>query len=203
MNKKVLKDKVKIIEDYAQQNLRITDYIAKRDLGKIINDKMECPFHEDLSPSMYVDGSKNIYKCFSCGRGGGIISFHMYYRNEIEGRKLNYYEAIDDLIKQEPFIRLDTNIKTVFQLEDESIDITKPIELHSRFSFRNRDTSDKTLAQVIKLIKQRNDVEEILNFINDCMNEEEERFMITKYKLGRMTKEKIVSESISLEELMM
>lgn len=35
-----------------------------------------CPFHDDKNPSMSVSPEKNIFKCFSCGVGGGPINFY-------------------------------------------------------------------------------------------------------------------------------
>lgn len=34
-----------------------------------------CPFHEDNTPSFSVNEQKQIYKCFSCGRGGNVFQF--------------------------------------------------------------------------------------------------------------------------------
>ncbi len=34
-----------------------------------------CPFHHDTHPSMRIDPSRNIFKCFACGTGGDSISF--------------------------------------------------------------------------------------------------------------------------------
>ncbi len=34
-----------------------------------------CPFHEDHRPSMYVNPSKQIFKCFACGAGGDVLKF--------------------------------------------------------------------------------------------------------------------------------
>lgn len=38
-----------------------------------------CPFHDDHSPSMSVSPEKGIYKCFSCGASGNVITFLMEY----------------------------------------------------------------------------------------------------------------------------
>lgn len=46
-----------------------------------------CPFHNDKSPSLSVSQDKQIYKCFSCGEAGNVITFVMKYK------KLTFYEA--------------------------------------------------------------------------------------------------------------
>src|SRR5882762_1722567 len=47
-----------------------------------------CPFHNEKSPSFTVSPSKEIYKCFGCGRSGNSISFIM------EHEKYSYVEAL-------------------------------------------------------------------------------------------------------------
>ena len=40
-----------------------------------------CPFHNDKSPSFSVSQDKQIYKCFSCGEAGNVITFVMKNKN--------------------------------------------------------------------------------------------------------------------------
>ncbi|MEO7801772.1 MAG: DNA primase [Ginsengibacter sp.] len=47
-----------------------------------------CPFHNERTPSFTVSPSKEIYKCFGCGRSGNSIGFLM------EHEKLSYVEAL-------------------------------------------------------------------------------------------------------------
>src|SRR6195256_187564 len=47
-----------------------------------------CPFHNEKTPSFTVSPSKEIYKCFGCGRSGNTISFLM------EHEKYSYAEAL-------------------------------------------------------------------------------------------------------------
>ncbi len=37
--------------------------------------KALCPFHDDHSPSLSINPSKGIYKCFVCGNGGNVFTF--------------------------------------------------------------------------------------------------------------------------------
>ncbi len=47
-----------------------------------------CPFHNEKSPSFTVSPSKEIYKCFGCGKSGNTVSFVM------EHEKYSYVEAL-------------------------------------------------------------------------------------------------------------
>ena len=53
-----------------------------------------CPFHSEKTPSFSVSTDRQIYHCFGCGKGGGVINFVM----EIEG--LNFPEAVGFLAKR-------------------------------------------------------------------------------------------------------
>lgn len=48
-----------------------------------------CPFHDEKSPSFQVSPSKNIYKCFGCGKSGGVVQFVM------EADRKSFPEAIE------------------------------------------------------------------------------------------------------------
>lgn len=40
-----------------------------------------CPFHDDHSPSMSVSREKQIYRCFTCGASGNVLTFVMNFEN--------------------------------------------------------------------------------------------------------------------------
>ena len=53
-----------------------------------------CPFHNEKTPSFSVSASKQIYHCFGCGKGGGVINFIM----EIEN--LSFQDAVTVLAER-------------------------------------------------------------------------------------------------------
>lgn len=69
-------DIIEIISSFIKLKRRGTNYIGL------------CPFHNEKTPSFTVSPSKEIYKCFGCGRSGNTISFLM------EHEKYSYVEAL-------------------------------------------------------------------------------------------------------------
>ena len=53
-----------------------------------------CPFHGEKTPSFNVNPTRNIFKCFGCGKGGDAITFLKEHEN------LTYVEALRWLAKK-------------------------------------------------------------------------------------------------------
>lgn len=53
-----------------------------------------CPFHSEKTPSFSVNAERQIYHCFGCGKGGGVINFIM----EIEN--LSFPDAVQFLARR-------------------------------------------------------------------------------------------------------
>ncbi len=85
----------------------ISDYIPLTLKGK--NYFGVCPFHEDHSPSLSVSSEKQIYKCFSCGATGNVITFLENYLN------ISFIEAISLLAQK---IGLNLNIDKITKEPD-------------------------------------------------------------------------------------
>lgn len=69
-------DVVDIIGSFVRLKRRGTNYLGL------------CPFHDEKTPSFTVSPTKEIYKCFGCGRSGNAIGFLM------EHEKYSFVEAI-------------------------------------------------------------------------------------------------------------
>ena len=83
----------------------IDDLVARSDITDVVSSYVSltkkgsnlwglCPFHKEKTPSFSVSPDKQIYHCFGCGKGGGVISFVM----EIEN--LPFVDAVKLLAKR-------------------------------------------------------------------------------------------------------
>ena len=80
----------------------IQELLARVDIVDVINSRVPltkagrefkacCPFHNERTPSFFVNPQKQFYHCFGCGESGTAVSFLMKYGN------LQFREAIEDL----------------------------------------------------------------------------------------------------------
>ena len=101
-----------------------------------------CPFHSEKSPSFLVSPTKQIYKCFGCGKGWNAINFFM----EIE--RVDYPDAIKQLA------------------EDNRIDLT---DFEKKRQASPEYTSDKEKLKRIMKLAQEFFVEQLhkLSIINN------------------------------------
>ena len=84
------------LTDDILSNIDIVDIIGKymplKRSGS--NFSGNCPFHNEKTPSFMVSPSKQIFKCFGCGKGGNVITF----MQEIE--RIDFRDAAKELAKQ-------------------------------------------------------------------------------------------------------
>ena len=67
----------------------VSDYVNLKRRG--VNMIGLCPFHNEKTPSFTVSPTKNLYKCFGCGKGGNIFTFLETYQG------LAFPEAVEYL----------------------------------------------------------------------------------------------------------
>lgn len=83
----------------------IDELVARSDIADVVGEYVSltpkganmwglCPFHTEKTPSFSVNRDRQIYKCFGCGKGGGVINFVM------EMEHLSYPDAIRHLARR-------------------------------------------------------------------------------------------------------
>ncbi len=84
--KKIDRETVQRILDVADIVDVVSDFVSLKRRGASYLGL--CPFHNERTPSFSVSKSKNICKCFSCGKGGSPVNFIM------EHEQMTYQEAL-------------------------------------------------------------------------------------------------------------
>ncbi len=97
-------DIIEIISSFIKLKKRGVNYIGL------------CPFHNEKSPSFTVSPSKEIYKCFGCGRSGNTISFLM------EHEKYSYVESLKWLAAKYNVAIEETNATPEFKEQQQVAD---------------------------------------------------------------------------------
>lgn len=64
-----------------------------------------CPFHSERTPSFAISQKKQIFKCFSCGMGGNVITLLATLRGVSNGRIIYQYARAFGLIDNQKMSR--------------------------------------------------------------------------------------------------
>ncbi|MGY3777673.1 DNA primase [Isobaculum melis] len=116
----------------------VSQYVQLKKSGR--NHFGFCPFHQERTPSFSVAEDKQIFHCFSCGRGGNVFKFLM----EVDG--LNFPESVMKVAEMSHFplegewtqyaqnedTEQDTSYKKLIQLHEETADLFHHILLNTK-----------------------------------------------------------------------
>ena len=125
----------------------VSQYVQLKKRGK--NYFGYCPFHDEKTPSFSVTDEKQIFHCFSCGRGGNVFTFLM----EIEG--INFLESVK---KAAELSSVDVHINLEGRSSDSPLQNKKEklIDIHEKISafyhqvLMNTVTGEKALEYLKK-----------------------------------------------------
>ena len=85
-------DKIAEIRDRTDIVQVVGEYVTLKRAG--VNHKGLCPFHQEKSPSFNVNGQRQFFHCFGCGKSGDVFTF----LGEVEGR--SFIEVARELAKK-------------------------------------------------------------------------------------------------------
>jgi DNA primase len=97
-------DIIEVISEFVKLKKRGANYLGN------------CPFHNEKSPSFTVSPSKEIYKCFGCGKSGSTISFIM------EHEKMGYVDALKWLANKYNIAVEETEVSPEYQQQRQLAD---------------------------------------------------------------------------------
>ncbi len=127
----------------------ISEYIRLDDKYKAI-----CPFHDDHSPSFSVHPDKQIYKCFSCGESGNVITFVQKYNG------ISFMEALK-LLADKAGIKLDVSMPKKTTAYDKYYEINDTVLKYYKNSLLSSDGKE-----AMKYLTDRGLNKELINEFN-------------------------------------
>ena len=157
----------------------IGSYISLNDKNKAL-----CPFHNDHSPSFSVHPDKQIYKCFSCGESGNVITFVEKFLG------ISFHEAVK-LLADRAGIKLNINVPKKTNKYDKYYEITDTVNKY----FKNNIFSSNG-QQALKYLNDRHIDKDIINKFNIGIstNNKLHEILAKKYNLEDLLKIDIVRE---------
>jgi len=85
-------DKLEEIRNASDIAAVVRAYVPLQRAGRRL--KALCPFHQEKTPSFFVDPERQLFKCFGCGEGGDVFSFVM------KRERVDFSEAVSILAKK-------------------------------------------------------------------------------------------------------
>jgi DNA primase len=85
-------DAVETVRSRADLREVVSEYVPLKKSGSRY--RANCPFHEEKTPSFYVDADKQLFYCFGCGAGGDVFKFLMLHE------KWEFPEALRSLARR-------------------------------------------------------------------------------------------------------
>ncbi len=138
-------DIIDVVGEYVKLKKRGANYLGN------------CPFHNEKTPSFTVSPTKEIYKCFGCGKSGNTITFLM------EHDKLSYVESLKWLAKRYNIEVEETEQTPEQQFQQQTSDSLYIINNFAQQFFQNQlwnSEEGETIA--VSYLKERGFNEDVL-----------------------------------------
>ena len=169
---------------------------------RVDKNKCICPFHNDSHPSMMVNTSKGIVKCFACGSGGNVVSFIQKYETEINHNAINTVEAMQRAIDiQHLNIVLSQNInKPLTEEQKKKKTLSNILKDAIIICEDNLRTKDIDVNKTLDYLKGRNLSEQIINNFHIGFNPSYDNItnkLLSKYNMQDLIEVGITKETKS------
>jgi len=167
---------------------------------KVIRNKCTCPFHNDTHPSMMVNTSKGIAKCFACGSGGNAVSFIQKYETEVNHNAISTVEAMQKAIDiQQLNIVLSQN-NNIPLTEEQKKQKTLSNILKDAITICENNLKTKNIdgERTLDYLKSRNLSEQIINNFHIGFNPTYDNItnnLLSKYSMRDLIEVGITKES--------
>lgn len=137
-------DIIDIVGEFIKLKKRGTNYLGL------------CPFHNEKTPSFTISPSKEIYKCFGCGKSGNTISFLM------EHEKYSYVEALKWLANRYNVEVEETEVSNEQKLQQQVADSLYIVNSFAQKFFSEQLYTEEGNAYALSYLEERGFKKEII-----------------------------------------
>ena len=148
-----------------------------------------CPFHNEKTPSFTVSPSKEIYKCFGCGKSGNAIGFVM------EHEKYSYVEALRWLANRYNIDIIETETSPEYKEQQQTADSLHILnQFAAKYFAAQLLTSEEGQTIALSYLKERGFTDATIEKfqIGYCLNQ---RDAFTREALKNQYSEEILVKS--------
>lgn len=167
----------------------VSQYVQLKKKGK--NLFGFCPFHEERTPSFSVTEEKQIFHCFSCGRGGNVFTFLM----EVDG--LTFPEAVIKTAELSQF-ELDESLVQDHDHKNQPNDSAKEklIRVHEESAelFHHILLNTTIGEEALEYLTQRGLTREVIDTFNIGFAPRE-RTMLHQYLVGKNYEQELLKKT--------
>ncbi|WP_407370651.1 DNA primase [Carnobacterium sp.] len=167
----------------------VSQYVQLKKKGK--NLFGFCPFHEERTPSFSVTEEKQIFHCFSCGRGGNVFTFLM----EVDG--LTFPEAVIKTAELSQF-ELDESLVQDHDHKNQPNDSAKEklIRVHEESAelFHHILLNTTIGEEALEYLTQRGLTREVIDTFNIGFAPRE-RTMLHQYLIGKNYEQELLKKT--------
>lgn len=113
--KKIInQDRRRQVLDYINENYSLSSLLKDLGVWDGSTTVIKCPFHADSRPSFNIDSDNNRYKCFSCGSGGGYMSFYYKYHTETLEEDKYFNDYVEEILSSDYNMQESLGYSTIF-----------------------------------------------------------------------------------------
>jgi len=148
-----------------------------------------CPFHNEKTPSFTVSPSKEIYKCFGCGKSGNAIGFIM------EHEKYSYVEALRWLANRYNIDIIETETSPEYKEQQQTADSLHILnQFAAKYFAAQLTTNEEGQTIALSYLKERGFTDATIEKfqIGYCLNQ---RDAFTREALKNQYSEEILVKS--------
>lgn len=149
---------------------------------------------DDNDPSMFLDYRKNVWKCFSTGKGGGYLELLYWLKVIREQEECNIFSLANQILLSDKEIQTEFGVRSLFKKE-----IPAVIEPVLRSNTVKKDAT-QSLAVIFKNLANRKDKKLFYSAFSDFEAGLPRDALIEKYGMYKAIKV-VNSETKSLEDL--